>query len=326
MVTNLEASDVFSALLAQSPVAAVHFWADWAPQCAQIDAVLGELVKGHSNVKLIKVEAEKFEAVCQENKVVAVPSVLLFKNGKLDDRVDGANIPVLTKAFTKLATAEVIPTDNNVAPIANKTRKDMNDRLKALINAAPVMLFMKGTPDEPKCGFSRKMIDLLKKEDVEFSSFNILADNDVREGLKKYSDWPTYPQLYIGGDFVGGLDIVVEMAESGDLKKALPSEDDLNKRIEELINRDKLMVFIKGTPEAPRCGFSRTLVGILNEMKDCKYGYYDILGDEDVRQGLKKYSDWPTYPQVYVKGELIGGLDIVKEMQQDGSLATTLQE
>lgn len=83
------------------------------------------------------------------------------------------------------------------------------------------------------------------------------------------------------------------------------------------------MAFIKGTPETPRCGFSKTLIGIFNET-GVKYGYYDILGDDEVRQGLKTYSDWPTYPQVYVKGELIGGLDIIKELQEGGDLVQTL--
>lgn len=72
-----------------------------------------------------------------------------------------------------------------------------------------------------------------------------------------------------------------------------------------------------------QCGFSRTIVGMLKE-DDVTFGHFNILEDEEVRQGLKTYSDWPTYPQVYVKGELIGGLDILKEMKEDGSLQEQL--
>lgn len=79
------------------------------------------------------------------------------------------------------------------------------------------------------------------------------------------------------------------------------------------------MVFMKGNREAPRCGFSKTLVQIMNDTK-VDYETFDILQDEEVRQGLKTYSDWPTYPQVYVDGELQGGLDIIKEMQASGEL------
>jgi Grx4 family monothiol glutaredoxin len=73
-----------------------------------------------------------------------------------------------------------------------------------------------------------------------------------------------------------------------------------------------------GSPDAPQCGFSRTLVGLLREEK-VEFSSFDILRDEDVRAGLKTLSDWPTYPQLYVKGEFMGGLDIIKEMQADGS-------
>ena len=91
-----------------------------------------------------------------------------------------------------------------------------------------------------------------------------------------------------------------------------------------LINKHPLMIFMKGNPEEPKCGFSRTLIGILNET-GVPYGTFDIFSDEDVRQGLKKYSNWPTYPQVYVKGELVGGLDIIKELKESGDLDSTLK-
>lgn len=83
------------------------------------------------------------------------------------------------------------------------------------------------------------------------------------------------------------------------------------------------MVFIKGTPAQPRCGFTAKLLAILDEM-DVEYGYFDILRDEQVRQGLKELSKWPTYPQVYVKGELVGGLDIIEELKESGQLESIL--
>ncbi|CAN0329604.1 unnamed protein product, partial [Hapterophycus canaliculatus] len=73
------------------------------------------------------------------------------------------------------------------------------------------MVFMKGTPDAPRCGFSRTLVGLLREENIEFESFDILEDNAVRQALKDLSNWPTYPQLYVQGELVGGLDIVKEM-------------------------------------------------------------------------------------------------------------------
>jgi Grx4 family monothiol glutaredoxin len=78
------------------------------------------------------------------------------------------------------------------------------------------MLFMKGSPEQPRCGFSRQIVEILQGEKISFSTFDILTDEEVRAGLKTYSDWPTYPQLYANGSLVGGLDIVKEMVASGD--------------------------------------------------------------------------------------------------------------
>lgn len=82
------------------------------------------------------------------------------------------------------------------------------------------------------------------------------------------------------------------------------------------------MIFMKGNRDAPRCGFSKELIRIVNETA-VPYDTFDILGDEEVRQGLKTFSDWPTYPQVYVNGELIGGLDIIKELVAGNELKET---
>ena len=98
---------------------------------------------------------------------------------------------------------------------------ELRARIEGLIQQNRVMLFMKGTRQFPACGFSNTVVQILKKEGASFETFNILADGDVRQGLKEYSNWPTYPQLYVGGKFVGGCDIVTEMYESGELHQAL---------------------------------------------------------------------------------------------------------
>jgi Grx4 family monothiol glutaredoxin len=202
-------------------------------------------------------------------------------------------------------------------------KKDLNTRIKALIGAAKCMVFMKGTPDQPRCGFSRRIVELLNKYNTDFSSFNVLADSEVKEGIKKYSDWPTFPQLYIDSDLVGGLDIAVQLAESGELEKMLPKKVPLEERLKELINSFKVMVFMKGSPQEPKCGFSRAVCTVLDET-GVEYKTFDITKDDDVRLGLKEFSNWPTYPQLYVNGELVGGLDIVKELKESGELLSTL--
>ena len=101
----------------------------------------------------------------------------------------------------------------------------MDDQVKSLIqnhiDNNEVCLFMKGTPDAPQCGFSMAVTNMLKLLEVNFNSVNVLEDQNIREGIKIFSDWPTIPQLYIKKEFIGGCDIVKEMYESGELKKIL---------------------------------------------------------------------------------------------------------
>ena len=97
----------------------------------------------------------------------------------------------------------------------------------------------------------------------------------------------------------------------------------LNQRLEKLVSREPVMLFMKGAPGAERCGFSRQIVSLLDQ-QGIKYGHFDILEDEEVRQGLKEYSKWPTYPQLYSKGKLVGGLDIIKELAESGDLKSEM--
>ena len=117
-------------------------------------------------------------------------------------------------------------------------KEKLNVRLKVLMEQDKVMLFMKGTPDAPRCGFSGKIVKLLQDQNVKYSSFDILSDESVRSGtasprsnhvavpdvlyklgLKVYNDWPTFPQLIVKGEFVGGLDIVQEMVDNGEFEQ-----------------------------------------------------------------------------------------------------------
>ncbi len=94
-------------------------------------------------------------------------------------------------------------------------------KIENLIKSEKVFLFMKGTPEAPQCGFSAGVVSVLKSTNVSFGSFNVLSDMNVREGIKEFASWPTIPQLYIDGEFVGGHDIAVQMHKSGELQKKL---------------------------------------------------------------------------------------------------------
>ncbi|PHZ17436.1 glutaredoxin 3-like protein [Rhizopus microsporus ATCC 52813] len=298
----------------------LNFWAPWAEPCQQMNDVFAELSGKFPALQFLKIEAEENPDISESFEISAVPTFIILKGGKVVEQVEGAKAAELSNAVAKHAKGvlnKFVTTPAASADSEAKPVKDLNSRLKALINSAPVMIFIKGTPQQPRCGFSRQLVELLAEQKVKYSSFNILADEDVRQGLKAYSDWPTYPQVYVNGELIGGLDIVKEMVASGEFQEMLPKEKDLSTRLQELIEKQPVMVFIKGTPEEPRCGFSRQMVALLND-RHVKYGYFDILTDDEVRQGLKTHVNWPTFPMLFYKGELLGGLDIIKEMIESG--------
>lgn len=158
------------------------------------------------------------------------------------DRVEGANAADLSKKVAKHASADAPKAAGAGAGAGAGAAKDLNTRLKELVTSAECVAFIKGTPKEPRCGFTRQLVEIFDKHSVNYTSFNILADNEVREGLKVFSNWPTYPQVYVKGELVGGLDIIKELEASGELTTTVPIKQagDLNTRL-------------KGVKPAPVC-------------------------------------------------------------------------
>ncbi len=95
------------------------------------------------------------------------------------------------------------------------------EKIEQTLNLSPVVLFMKGVPDFPQCGFSSRVVQVLQLCGAEYTAVNILEDNELREGLKSYSNWPTFPQLYVNGELIGGCDIVLDLYNKGELQSLL---------------------------------------------------------------------------------------------------------
>uniref|UniRef100_A0A7S1NG79 Thioredoxin domain-containing protein n=1 Tax=Eutreptiella gymnastica TaxID=73025 RepID=A0A7S1NG79_9EUGL len=193
-------------------MALVHFGADWCPPCKELDAALQPLESTYTSVAFINVNAEELSDLAESNGVESVPHIVLFKGGKKMAEISGAKMPEI-KAM--LASMTSIAFDDS-API--------EVRLKALVNRDPVMLFMKGSPEAPRCGFSRQTVEMLNETKIPYGTFDILGNEEVRQELKKFSDWPTYPQLYVNGELVGGLDILKELKENDELLSTLKGE------------------------------------------------------------------------------------------------------
>ena len=246
----------------------LFFWASWhesSKSGSQMDIVFQSLATTSTSVSFHKVEAEVVPELSTKYNVAVVPTfILLNNNNTLFRKVEGANPALLTQAVSALLQQQQqdnTASTNAGTPVNGGNNEDesdananLNNRIKALLNSSKVLLFMKGNPTTPKCGFSRQIVELLQSNNINtFSTFDILTDPEIRQGLKTYSDWPTYPQLYVNGELVGGLDIVKEMIEDdGDLAESLGIEADvqlsLDSRLHSLTHKSKVMLFMKGNP------------------------------------------------------------------------------
>jgi Grx4 family monothiol glutaredoxin len=187
----------------------------------------------------ICMDAEEVIDVSDNFNVTAVPFLVLRRSEQVLETVSGSDATKVRTAIEKhasfsstggvngtsiissssttgaknLSTHTPTPQDPATSPGVSsgevmEDKEALHKRLSSLVKAAPVMLFMKGTPSAPQCGFSRQLVALLRENSVKYGFFNILADDEVRQGLKEFADWPTFPQLWVEGELVGGLDIV----------------------------------------------------------------------------------------------------------------------
>ncbi|KAH8691954.1 putative thioredoxin [Talaromyces proteolyticus] len=224
-------------------------WAAPCTQMRTILSTLaaGYPVTSPPTTSFVSVNAEELPDISEQYDVTAVPFVVLIRNNQVLESISGSDavkvrdaierhagqpsssgaapagskstIPPVLNATPRESGTSGAATENPVgslgtpaAPVAppQETKEALFARLAELVKAAPVMLFMKGTPSSPQCGFSRQLVGILRENGVKYGFFNILADEDVRQGLKEFADWPTFPQLWVQGELVGGLDIVKE--------------------------------------------------------------------------------------------------------------------
>lgn len=227
-VTSLSQWEQLLGSVPRSALLVVSFHAPWAAPCAQMATVLATLASEYPvteppSTVWASINAEDLSDISEAYDVTAVPFLVLVRGGAVVETVSGSSAVKVREAIEKHARADGVEADNGIngleqtggkpaeepAPVDPASQKEeLFKRLGDLVKAAPVMLFMKGTPSSPQCGFSRQMVAILREKSVKYGFFNILADDEVRQGLKEYAEWPTYPQLWVDGELVGGLDIV----------------------------------------------------------------------------------------------------------------------
>ncbi|AMD22197.1 HGL143Wp [Eremothecium sinecaudum] len=221
-VIEIISQDQFTEITTGQPdskLITLYFHTTWAEPCKTINEVFAALSEETTNkdVLFVSINADEQTEISELFEVSAVPYFVLIRKGTILKELSGADPKELINALNQFngsgnSSGGVTGGSSNV-DAEEETEEQLNERLRSLTKAAPVMLFMKGTPSEPKCGFSRQMVGILREHQVRFGFFDILKDDSVRQGLKSFSDWPTFPQLYVNGEFQGGLDIIKESLE-----------------------------------------------------------------------------------------------------------------
>lgn len=227
-------------------------------------------------ISFLSINAEELPEISEEHDVTAVPFIVLRRDGKTLDTISGSDATKLRAAVEKHAGAGDSSKSSQLPPEQKVTRPEQEPLHSALADAAD--------PTKPKTDSAENTVK-------DLSSY--APDSDDHKTAPEYSS-------------------TKEPALSATTENDKSGEESLHERLTQLTNAAPAMLFMKGTPSAPQCGFSRQLVSILRE-NSVRYGFFNILADEEVRQGLKDFADWPTFPQLWMSGELVGGLDIVKE-------------
>lgn len=246
-VIEIESEQQFTELTKADPskLIALYFHTPWAGPCKTMNQVfktLADSKESDNSIIFLSINADELLEISEIFEVSAVPYFILIRNQTILKELSGADPKEFIQAlnqFSNNSNSTSINNDNIQGSINNnsnnttttntnnnnnnnnnintteveESEEALNERLNKLTKAAPIMLFMKGSPSSPQCGFSRQLVAILREHQVRFGFFDILKDDSVRQGLKKFSDWPTFPQLYINGEFQGGLDIIKESIE-----------------------------------------------------------------------------------------------------------------
>ncbi|CDK29134.1 unnamed protein product [Kuraishia capsulata CBS 1993] len=222
-VVEIESEEQFSKLtseVARTRLIALYFHTPWASPCIQMNTVFATLAGANPEILFLSVNADDHSEISELFDVSSVPYFILIRDGTILKELSGADPKEFVNALAEFSTVSTETPEKQESKAAvtsvipeEESEEELRDRLTKLTSATSIMLFMKGTPSAPQCGFSRQLVAILREHQVRFGFFDILKDDSVRSGLKKFSDWPTFPQLYINGEFQGGLDIIKENLE-----------------------------------------------------------------------------------------------------------------
>ena len=159
------------------------------------------------------------------------------------------------------------------------------------------------------------MVEQLDNLEIKYRSYDVFFNQKLKEWLKYYANWPSFPQLYIYGKFIGGTEIMLQLIEHDDFMAMIPSEcirTNAIERINTALNRSVVAIFIKGTKRKPFDGYQKEAIQILDQSK-VRYTVYNVMNDPDLREILKEISRFPSYPQLFIEKKFVGGLNFLRQ-------------
>lgn len=210
------------AAAANGPGLVVHFGASWCSPCAELNALIeSSIIEEYASagVTFAYADVESVGDVCEAEGIESVPFIVFYRrkqDGTFDRVADvaGAKISDVTQNLISLF---------GIGGGADLKAKfsNLDDYIRALLKRDRIVLFITGTPSRPRCGFTRKIVTLLESYKATYVYFDIMSDNELCDRLKAFSNWPTFPQLYVDGELIGGCDVCQQMHDEGELKAAL---------------------------------------------------------------------------------------------------------
>lgn len=207
-ITSLAEFESHLATTLPSTLLVLYFYTPWTAFSTGLGPELSVLTSKYQHskshvVSFVSIDGKKLVDIAKRYEVCKAPCVVLLQDGQVLESIRGFDIDKIRVAVERYIGVPDIP-----AEALEQKRDAITARIAGLVQNPGVILFMKGTPDSPRCRFSRRLVGILREHNIEFDSFDVLNDEDVRQGLKEYGDWPTYPQLWVGGKLLGGLDVV----------------------------------------------------------------------------------------------------------------------
>lgn len=195
----------------------IHFSAKWCNPCAAIRSLLEEKIDAYKEKTIFaEVDCEKYPDICEAEGVDRVPLVVFYRKS--------SSAPFKASAVAEVAGAKIDKIEQNLSSLYGFNRdsyETLQGFLEYLCSRSSIVVFITGTPSRPRCGFTEKLCLILDEMKANYLYYDVMGSDEVCEGLKVFSEWPTYPQVYVDGVLIGGWDICKELYDNGELKKSL---------------------------------------------------------------------------------------------------------